>query len=184
MAAYSDEQEAYHISLIRKILIAKGRGFIQRGKDLSVLEVMRQLEDNGVMLSRIYVTKLKNKILRERTIRVERETRELLNKQLTELLAINLEEAYNIIYSKRSSNFEKIAAMREIRETYVQIYDKKTQLADFLEDIKTIKPEANPAYQISEPKLIAVVDAMVRFNLLPKQANGNVITRDSLPKCA
>ncbi len=171
MPSYSAEAQALHIAYIRRIMLIKGTGLSNRGRDVSVLEIQRQLAENNLMLDYAYITKLKRKIMSERVKNVDAYTREQLKRDLTHVLTAHLETAYEILHSKRAKDSDKVAAMRELRETYCAIYDRTIDLKSFEENMKTSLPAANPTFVISEPKLIAVVDAMIRFGVLPSQSH-------------
>ena len=162
--AYSDIQQEYHKSLIQKVMVVSGKGAINFGTDVSLRYIQQQLEENGMRLDLMYIAKIKNRILADRIKRNERGMRKITKDDLAELLAVNLTALYEIIYSKAKPS-DKIAAMKEVRETYLAIYEKESTLMAFTKNVT----EALPQFQVTDVKLIAIVDAMVGMKVLPKQ---------------
>lgn len=167
MPSYSQMQQDYHKALIRRVMVVSGQGAINFGSDVTIRYIKEQLEQNGLRLDHEYIAKIKNKILAERIKRIEKGTRKITRDDLAALLSVNLTALYEIIYSKAKPN-DKISAMKEVRETYLAIYEKESTLNAFATNVSN----AVPRFQVTDAKLLAIVDAMIAMNVLPKQIYG------------
>lgn len=178
MPAYADEQKRVHIAQIRKLQTASGQGINTPGRYLQ-----DQLRENGLDLSLKYIQQLVRKIAAADEKAIDTRTLAMMRRQLERNLSVHLEALYQIIYSKRTKDSDKIAAMREARETYLSVYEKREALEHFMDNVRAL-PAANPTFVIAEPKLITVVDAMIRFGILPPQSHERAIesgTAGSVP---
>jgi len=115
---YSKERQQEHISQIRRILVVK--------TDSSILDIKEALAKQRIPLEldKDYINKLVNKIRKERSKRLDHHT---INKVLAEFQD-EIEELkkrlWVIITNPESSEKDKIAAIRELRNSSNNLFDK------------------------------------------------------------
>jgi len=115
---YSKERQQEHISQIRRILVVK--------PEASVLDIKEALakQRKSLKLDKDYINKLVNKIRKERAKRLDYYT---INKVLAEFQD-EVEELkrrlWAIIMSFEASERDKISAIRELRNSSKDLFDK------------------------------------------------------------
>jgi len=115
---YSKERQQEHISQIRRILVVK--------TDSSILDIKESLAKQRIPLEldKDYINKLVNKIRRERSKKLDHHT---INKVLAEFQD-EVEELkkrlWIIITNPDSTEKDKIAAIRELRTSSKDLFDK------------------------------------------------------------
>lgn len=140
---YSEEKQQEHISQIRRILVIKPNSTILSIRD----DLMKR--EKPLKLDKDYINKLVNKIRKERANRLDRYT---VNKVLAKFQD-EVEELkrrlWVIIINNETSEKDKIAAIREVRNSSKDLFDKmfdagvfKKQLGEVTNLIGLVK-EAN-----------------------------------------
>jgi len=140
---YSKEKQQEHISLIRRILVVR--------PDSTILGIRDSLmkRDKPLKFDKDYINRLVNKIRRERAERLDRYT---INKVLAKFQD-EVEELkrrlWTIIMSQETSEKDKISAIRELRNSSKDLFDKmfdagvfKKQLGEVTNLIELVR-EAN-----------------------------------------
>lgn len=150
------------MALVRRVMVIKGHR-------VSVLEIQRQLEENGKRFDWHYINKLKKKIEAERIKRIDYTTKNEFYNQFADAMAESMQQAYAIIYSKTSRKGEIIAALKEVRETYIALFNAKADLGFFERNLGTVS--FRPEMTLSQKKVAELVETMIRFHVLPDQAN-------------
>ena len=115
---YSKEQQQEHISQIRRILVIKPESTIREIRD--ALAGMK----NPLNLDKDYINRLVNKIRGERARRLDFYT---INKILVDFqdeIAELKKRLWIIITDPASSEKDKIAAIRELRTSSKELFDK------------------------------------------------------------
>ncbi len=165
---YSDEQRAVHVAQVRKILTASGQGL-----NTPSSYIVDQLKANGYNLEAHYVLRIVKKIAAQYAKYTERRTMDQMRVELEKNYSVHLEQLYAILFSNKSSQSVKIAAMREARQTYESIYTKRAALEHLRDDLMVKLPQSDPQYLISESRLKEVVDSMIRFGR--NKTDGNTL---------
>jgi len=115
---YSKERQKEHISLIRRILVIK--------PEAGILEVKASLskQKKPVLLDKDYINRLVNKIRKERASRLDHYT---VNKVLAEFqdeVAELKKKLWLIITNPENSERDRISAIRELRNSSKDLFDK------------------------------------------------------------
>jgi len=115
---YSKEQQEYHIKMIRRVLVMNPNASIRE-----IRETL-QKQRKPLKLDKDYIHKLLKKIRKERAYRIDYYT---LNKKLAEFedkISESDLRLWSIVTNKNTTNMEKIAALREIRNNNKELFDK------------------------------------------------------------
>ena len=115
---YSKEKQQEHISQIRRILVIK--------PDSTIFEVKEALMRQGKPLSldKDYINKLVNKITKERAKRIDRYTIGVVLANFQDEVIELKKRLWIIIVNRESSEKDKISAIRELRNSSKDIFDK------------------------------------------------------------
>jgi len=130
---YSKERQQEHISQIRRILVIK--------PEASILDIRESLtkQRNPLNLDKDYINRLVNKIRGERAKRLDNYT---VNKVLAEFQD-EVEELkkrlWIIITNAESSERDKIAAIKELRNSSKDLFDKMFDAGIFKRKLGEIK---------------------------------------------
>jgi hypothetical protein len=154
MPTIARDKECFYLSNIRQLLAID--------PDMSVREMQRQLADNGIDLHRDYLTKLVRKHYKSLVYRFDRQTADKAVAHSIDVLAETTHRIWPILLSKTSTNMEKIAAAKEIRESHMTAF-KLIQLAGIFEWPKPSAPEINKMSEAESEtveKLVADLRAM------------------------
>ncbi len=100
---------------------------------MPVRELQRQLADNGIELSREYLTKLVKKQERGLAHRFDCATAKKAVAQIHDVLTETTRRIWPILLAKTSTNKEKISAAAEIRGAHMTAF-KLARLANILEE--------------------------------------------------
>jgi Mitochondrial inner membrane protein len=152
----SDDQREYYKEIIR--------GELVRDSKATVTHLQEVLKKAGCDLDRHYIATLKNKVFRERTHYIQ--TRSKLKGEYVQMVREEMKRMWDIMVNPFEYSHNKIAAAHEMREAF-------EHLLNIDADVNILKgafATPDPTYTISEPRLIAAVDALIRFNILPKDA--------------
>ncbi len=112
----SKEQEIYNISKIRRLLVVDNR--------MSTREMQQQLLENGLDLDIRYVGKLRDKVLKQRAMTADRVTLNLALGRFADTLGEVIREAWTIVLSNSTDKRTKVSALKEIRESERDLFDK------------------------------------------------------------
>ena len=154
----SDEQVAIYKAAIRAELI--------RDYKITATELCARLDVQGFKLERHYVAKLRDKVLAERQKHFTNRTPDSLKAEYRDLLRETMKRMWDIMINPYEYSHNRIAAAKEMREAF----DKYINMDADMGVLKGVFTTPNAGYVISDPRLVAAVDAMIRFNLLPKNA--------------
>lgn len=116
---YSEERKQEHISQIRRILVIKPDSSI-----LDIKEALAKRDRKPLNLDKDYINKLVNKIRKERAKRLDHYT---INKILAEFqdeIGELKRRLWIIITNPDSTEKNKIAAVRELRTSSKDLFDK------------------------------------------------------------
>ena len=130
---YSKEQQQEHISQIRRVLVIKPEASI-----LNIKETLAS-QRKSLDLDKDYINKLVNRIRKERAKRLDKYT---INKVLAEFQD-EVEELkkrlWIIITNAEGSEKDKIAAIRELRTSSKELFDKMFDAGVFKRKIGEIE---------------------------------------------
>jgi hypothetical protein len=115
---YSKEQQKEHISQIRRILVVKPESSI-----LSIREDLKK-QRNSLSLNKDYINKLVNKIRKERAKRLDYYTVNTVLANFQDEVEELKKRLWSIIIDAESSQKDKIAAIRELRTSSKDLFDK------------------------------------------------------------
>jgi hypothetical protein len=115
---YSKEQQKEHISQIRRILVIK--------PDSSILSIQEDLkiQRNPLSLNKDYINKLVNRIRKERAKRLDYYTVNTVLANFQDEVEELKKRLWIIITDIESSQRDKIAAIRELRTSSKDLFDK------------------------------------------------------------
>jgi len=115
---YTKEKQQEHISQIRRILVIK--------PDSTIFDVKDALAKQGkpLILDKDYINKLINKIRRERTKRLDRYTVNVVLAKFQDEVEELKKRLWLIITNAGGLERDKIAAIKEIRNSSKDIFDK------------------------------------------------------------
>jgi len=157
----SKEQERFYISNIRKLISIE--------HSMPLREMQHQLEQNGIHLHIDYINRLREKILRERTHRADRK---LLSSSLAafeDILTETTKIAWQIALSNQSTRKERIAALKEIRESQKDIFDKLFDSGVF--DRKLGVVEHQPKLALTIEQKAQLIETMIRWGIIKNNEN-------------
>ncbi|MDE2019411.1 MAG: hypothetical protein KGJ13_03620, partial [Patescibacteria group bacterium] len=165
MSTYSKTQEEFFIQNIRRLVVIQ--------HDMSLREMQRQLEENGIHLHVDYINRLRKRIFRERLTRVDRQ---LLNEELAafeDTLDETTKMAWQILFSNQATRKERIAAMKEIREARKDLFDKKFDAGVF--DRKLGVVEHEPKLPLTMEQRAQLIETMIRWGIIQStEAHGEL----------
>ena len=117
MTSNSREQENIYISMIRDEVTMK--------PDITLRVLQVKLEvDKNIHLSLPYLMKLREKVYKQKLAHFNRIT---LNRALADMgqsYQLNIEKLYDVAMDKKTSNRDRIAALKEIRESKKTLFEK------------------------------------------------------------
>ena len=157
-SAFSKEQVDVYKAAIR--------GELVRDPRITGIELVERLAKQGINLERHYAARLRDKILAERQKYIVTRAPEALRNEYRDLLRETMKRMWDIMINPYEYSHNRIAAAKEMREAF----DKYMAVDADVNILKGVFTTPNAGYVISDPRLIAAVDAMIRFNLLPKNA--------------
>lgn len=161
MPRQSDEQVELYKAAIREELVRDVR--------ITSIELVKRLQAKGIMIrDRQYAAKLRDKILTERIKRIDRRTELELRNEYFDVMRETMRRMFDILTDPFEYSHNKIAAAKEIRETYVQMLGGKADLAMLRGDIVI-----NNNFHLPEAKRAEVVEALERFGFLPHGTEHN-----------
>ncbi len=108
--SYSKDQKEYLKSRIRRIMV-------MRGADVSIRDMLEILQASKITTSKDLIAKLRDKILTERRVRLDRKLAADVISDLEDSNNEAIRKLWDIVMSPESSNFEKVSALHEIRVT-------------------------------------------------------------------
>ena len=115
---YSKERQQEHISQIRRILVVK--------PDSSILDIKEALAKQRIPLNldKDYINKLVNRIKKERANRLDKHTINVVLARFQDEVEELKKRLWLIITNPESSDKDKIAAIRELRTSSKDLFDK------------------------------------------------------------
>jgi hypothetical protein len=125
MSKYSKELMAFHISQIRKVLV-----MMPNASSREISDILAK-QKNPLILTWIYINKLKNKIMRERA---ERYNHFLVNQKISAFEDKVREidsRLWNILSDPQTTSSEKVMALREIRKNDEALIQKMADAGVF-----------------------------------------------------
>lgn len=132
MPKYSKEKQKEHIALVRKIITAK--------PESSGLQVQRTLDDNGYRFEKSYVYKLLKKIVNERRLRYDSETKSEIIAKFEDFVK-GLEPQLRTLSQAGERDFDKINAIKLLVENYKHLINLQMDLGVLERNLGTIKSE-------------------------------------------
>lgn len=156
MPRKTQEQEQFYISNIRKLISVE--------HSMPLREMQHQLEQNGLRLDMDYINRLRNKILRERTHRADRKILSSALAAFEDVLTETSKIAWQIALSNQSTRKERIAALKEIRESHKDIFDKLFDSGVF--DRKLGVVEHQPKLPLNLEQKAQLIETMVRWGII------------------
>ena len=149
----SQDQIELYKSAIRTELVRDVR--------ITAIEIGNRLEKQGMKLDRHYIAKLRDKILAERAKKIDRRTELELRNEFFDVIRETMRRMFDILVNPYAYDADKIAAAKEIRESYTQMLGGKADLAIIRGDIVI-----NNNYNLPDTKRVAIVEALEKFGYL------------------
>ena len=167
MPKRSKEQVRNYIANIRKLMVIQ--------HDMPLIEMQHQLAENSIQLDVKYISYLREKILRERSVRADQKSLSSALSAFEDVLSETNKIAWQIALSNQSTRKERIAALKEIREAHKDIFDKLFDSGVFDRKIGVLEHAPKTALTIEQKaQLIAT---MVRWGIVrPPQDHGQLTT--------
>lgn len=168
MPRKSKEQEKFYIANIRKLMSIEHH--------MSLREMQHQLEQNGIRLHIDYINRLREKILRERAQRADRQLLSYSLAVFEDVLTETTKIAWQIALSNQSTRKERIAALKEIRESHKDIFDKLFDSGVFDRKIGVV--EHAPKASLTIEQKAQLIETMIRWGIIrPNEENGQLPTQ-------
>lgn len=156
---YSKDAEKYHRSLIKRIILIKPE---LRHNAWGIKKELERLSESPLRLHQDYIAKLLKKLNREidenfkrqKALEFVRDYQNIINEMGRVILSI--------VFSPDSSPLERIAASREVRAAYTDVFDKLIASGIF-EQVEQESPETAVSLQerLSAPqKMLGVLRVM------------------------
>jgi len=131
---------------------------------MPLIEIQRQLGENGLNLNLKYIAFLRDKILRERTVRIDQKTLSSALSAFEDVLTEVAKNAWSIALSNLSTRKEKIAALREVRESHGDMIDKLFDAGVFNRKIGVI--EHRPKVALTIEQKAQLLETMIRWGII------------------
>lgn len=131
MARISKDMEA--------MLVAKIRAILTYNPKTTGMDIKRQLAEKGLNYDKDYIYKLLHKIERERMLRLNKY---VLNQKIAEfedLARENVKRLITIVSDDNTPPSAKVMALKEIRESYSELFDKMFEAGIFEKQLGTLK---------------------------------------------
>ncbi len=161
----SHEQANLYMASIRKLMVVQ--------HDMPTLEMQKQLEKLGIRLHVEYIRRLREKILRERSVRADRMALNTALAAFQDVLGETTHMAWQIALSPQSTKRERLAALKEIREAHKDVFDKLFDAGVFERKLGTIDANVLRARILSPEAEAQILEAFQRWGMLPQQENVN-----------
>jgi len=155
MPQYSEEKENIFIALIRKHLI--------RQPNLSIRGVKEKLDAEGCDLDVEYVGKLVKRIEEARVKRMENQVLDVEIARFEDLVEALADKLWDIILDVSTTAKDKSRAMRELRQGYESLIDKKFDAGYFERQLGKIKADRELT-----PEQETLVRTALEFALTPR----------------
>lgn len=173
----SKEQQAANMAWVRKLMVVR--------HDMPIAEMRERLSALGVRLDPHYIGRLREKIIRERNARMNRET---LNAALAAFQDVMMEVAANlwiIALDPSASRKDRVAALREIRNAHAAAFDKLFDAGVFERklgtlDLQAMELERRRQFVPSPEQLETMRSAFRAWGMLPEPDAPN--HADALPE--
>ncbi len=127
-------------------------------------EMQHQLEQNSIRLDIDYIGRLRDKILRERAQRADRQVLSSSLAAFEDVLTETTKIAWQIALSNQSTRKERIAALKEIRESHNDLFDKLFDSGVF--DRKLGVVEHRPKLSLTLEQKAQLLETMVRWGII------------------
>ncbi len=136
-------------------------------------EMQHQLEQNGIRLDMDYINRLRDKILRERAQRADRQILSSSLAAFEDVLTETTKIAWQIALSNQSTRKERIAALKEIRESHNDLFDKLFDSGVFDRKLGVI--EHQPKAPITLEQRAQLIETMIRWGIIkPAEEHGQL----------
>ncbi len=140
----SHDQVRGYMSKIRRLMIIDS--------DMSAVEMQRQLEENGLHLDREYIGRLRDKIWRERSQKLNYHTLQKALSMFIDAMGENARMSWEIALSNISTRKEKLMALREIRAAHRDAFDKLFESGVFERQLGRLKTDNTTLQMLLEIK--------------------------------
>ena len=144
---------------IRKLMVIQ--------HDMPLIEIQRQLEENGIRLDIKYISHLRDKILRERAHRADRKALSYALAAFEDVLSETTKIAWQIALSNQSTRKERIAALKEIREAHRDVFEKLFDTGVF--DRKLGVVEHKPKLPLNDEQRAKLIEGMVLWGIVKEE---------------
>lgn len=130
---YNKERQKEHLARVKRILVINS--------NISVARIMEELKKskNPLILDKDYALKLVNKIRKERTKRFERYTVDKVLVGFQDEVEELKKNLWNIINGRETEPNEKTSAIRELRNSSKDLFDKFFDSGIFERDLGKLK---------------------------------------------
>lgn len=159
------------------------RAELIRDARIPVIQLQKRLDEQGLHFEIHYLCKLRDKVLAERIKYIDRRTENELKNEYFDVLRETMKKMFDILTDPFEYSHNRIAAAKEIRETYAQMLGGKADLAIIRGDIVI-----NNNYNLPDAKRKAIVDTLEQFEYLEKYGDAHAAaalgTRDDRPAAA
>ncbi len=155
----SKEQTNFYLANIRKLMVVQ--------HDMSAPEMQKQLEKLGLRFDVKYIRRLKEKVLRERQYRADRMTLNSALASFQDVLSETSHIAWQIALSSQSSKRDRIAALKEIRESHRDVFDKLFDAGVFDRKLGTLDTNILRSRPLAPEVETEILEAFKRWGVLP-----------------
>ena len=156
MPRKSKEQVNLYLANVRKLMSIE--------HDMPLREMAHQLEQNGIHLDLHYIGHLREKVLRERAHRAERQVLSVSLAAFEDTLNETTKIAWQIALSNQSTRKERLAALKEIREACGDVFEKRFDSGVFERKLGVI--EHRPKVALTIEQKAQLLETMVRWGII------------------
>jgi hypothetical protein len=139
MASYGEEKTKEFLSMVKQVLVSK--------PDVTITQIQKALEDNGVRIDRNYIAKLVNKIRRERYTRFDNQTVKKVLAEFADFIEDTSQKLLKI-YSTSKLDMAKIVALDTIVKHYNILLEKLFDAGVFERKLGTIEGKYTNVAQV------------------------------------
>jgi hypothetical protein len=173
MANISKEHEMEYRARIRRLMVVQ--------HSISLRDIQKKLDTDGLHLDLHYIGKLRNKIVAERARRIDRYTLNSALSAFEDIMTQVMETGWEIAMDKRNEGRDRAAGLEIVRKASNDAFDKLFDAGVFDRKLGTVGVEFRNKPLTAEA-LAEIVDTFRRHGKLPKKIHDGGSTDTGAPR--